>query len=225
MNTPPLTIETIERRSKQAMVMTIVGIVVLLGTLVYGFNRLAHLREETIQVQQQLQNSTYTLQAKKAELATVQKSLEQLDTQLSFRQKVYSQLVAKKQIQPAAITNAADEAFQENPKLADVNPSVVIHISKQEQRAKAEELATKIKAMGFQVSPDIEFVGTKAPNSSQLRYFFRSDKGPELEKIEKVLQESGISAKEQFIGLQQNPPNLKPKQFEVWLGLDYSPNS
>jgi hypothetical protein len=225
MSSPSLTIDKIERHSKQAMLMTIVGILILLGTLGYGFNRLAHLREESKQVQQQLQDSSDALQAKRAELATVQKELDQVNTQLNFRQNVYSQLVEQKLIQPAAITNAANVAFQQDPKLADVNPSVVIHISKQEQRPKAEELATQIKAIGFQVSDDIEFVGTKAPNSSQVRYFFRDDKGPQLEKIEKILQNAGISATEQFIGLQQIPPYLKPKQFEVWLGLNYAPNS
>jgi hypothetical protein len=47
--------------------------------------------------------------------------------------------------------------------------------------------------------------------------------GLELQKIADLMKQVGVPAKEQFIGLEQPPPNLRPREFEIWFGLDYPP--
>jgi hypothetical protein len=184
--------------------------------------KLRTLRQATIQAQQKLNETSQQLETKQQSLTATTKKLDQLNSQLTFRQNVYAQLVAKNQIPAAAISTAADNAIQSDPNLTQIEPSVNIHISRQDQRPKAQEIQSKLAALNYQV-PEIIFVGERAPRESQIRYFFKSDAGSDLLQIQQVLQQAGISAAIQFIGLQHAPPTLRPKVFEVWLGLDYVP--
>jgi septal ring factor EnvC (AmiA/AmiB activator) len=219
-----LSLVNIQKRSKQATAFTLIGATIVLASLCLSAFKLNSLHKETVLAQQQLVGTERKLDEKKTELQGIQLQLDQMNTQLKFRQQVYSQLVERKVIPPAEISVAAEKALKDDPKLAEITPVVNIHISKPEQRKKAQEVEAKLEAIGYKV-PEIEFVGRKAPNSSQVRYFFRSDVGTELRKIVELMEQSGVSVKEQFIGLEQNPPSLRPKEFEIWFGLDYPPTS
>jgi hypothetical protein len=212
----------IEQRSKWSAGITLLGAVLILGSLLVSVLKLNAVHTETAAAQKQLDTTLETLKAKTDELNQTSQKLDALQSELSFRQNVYTQLLAKNAIPPATVSTAADNAIRQDPKLGQVTPLVNIHISREDQRQKAEEVEKKLEAIGYQV-PGIEYVGKRAPNTSQVRYFFQSDSGPQLQKIEDIMKQSGAAAQPQFIGLKQPPPNLRPKVFEIWFGLDYPP--
>jgi hypothetical protein len=217
-------LERIERRSKWAGLAVLIGAVIVLVSFASSITKLRALREATSQAKQKLDETSGELAAKQQALAASKKQLEQLDSQLKFRQTVYAQLLANNQIPAAALSTAAENAIQGNPNLVQqIPPTVSIQISRQDQRSKAQEIKSKLEALKYQVLPEIDFVGKRAPKESQIRYFFKSDASPELSHIQGVLQEIGVSATPQFIGLRYAPPTLRPRVFEVWLGLEYTP--
>ena len=215
-------LERMEKRSRRAAPVTIVGAALVLGTLAFAAFKLDSLYHSIQAAQTELQSTEKILDAKKAELQSAQQQLDQTNAQLQFKQRVYQHLVEKKAIPPAEVATAADNALQADPKLAEITPIINIHISRPDQRKKAEEVEAKLAALGYKV-PEIEFVGQRAPNASQVRYFFHNDRGPELRKIMQLMENSSVPVVEQYIGLQQLPPSLRPKQFEIWFGLNYSP--
>jgi len=216
-------LERIERRSKWAGLVVLIGATIVLVSFGASIAKLRALRSATSQAQQKLDETSKQLDAKQQTLAATTKQLEQLNSQLKFRQTVYAQLIAKNQIPAAALSKAADSAIQSDPNFTQqIAPTVNIHISRQDQRPKAQEIQSKLEALKYQV-PEIISVGERAPKESQIRYFFKSDAGPDLSQIQQALQQAGVSATLQFIGLQHAPPTLRPKVFEVWIGLDYTP--
>lgn len=216
-------LDRIERRSKWAGLVVLFGAAIVLVSFGASIAKLRSLRAASDRAQLQFEATSKQLDAKQAALAAATKQLDQVNSQLKFRQNVYAQLLAKNQIPAAALSTAADSAIQSDPNFAQqIEPSVSIQISREDQRPKALEIQSKLQALKYQV-PLIEYVGKRAPDESQLRYFFKSDAGPSLTQIEQVLQQSGINAISQFIGLQHAPPTLRPKVFEIWLGLNYTP--
>lgn len=219
----PKIVEQLEGRSKKAAVIAVAGALLVIVSFGVSISKLHSLRAATEAAQGKLDTINQQLSDKQTQLAETQKKLEQNKSQLAFRDSVYQQLSSANKIPAEALSAAADNAIRENPAAAQqVTPVVNVHISRQDQRPLAEEIEKKLEALGYQV-PAIEYVGSKAPNDSQVRYFFKADLGADTEKLTQVMSQFGVPAKVQFIGLQKTPPTLRPRVFEIWLGRDYVP--
>jgi hypothetical protein len=91
-----------------------------------------------------------------------------------------------------------------------------LHISDESQRDTANLAAAKLRSAGF-IVPGIEYVGQKAPNATQVRYFQRDDEqGKDLSAILKTLNAGGIKAQPQFILLPSSA--AVARHFELWFG-------
>ncbi len=102
-----------------------------------------------------------------------------------------------------------------NVESAELLPRVYVHIASEDQRPTAVAARTALRDAGYLV-PGIENVGTKAPATTQLRYFI-TDEEALGEKISAVLKGVSISAPANFITGFANA-NIRPHHFELWFG-------
>jgi hypothetical protein len=99
------------------------------------------------------------------------------------------------------------------------NPSLVyIQIADARQLEKAQKIQQELNNRGFS-APGVENVGKKAPNTTELRYFRRSDAN-KLNDITETLKESNIEAKAVYVPGYEDSKIVKPRQYELWLARD-----
>jgi len=98
---------------------------------------------------------------------------------------------------------------------AEITPRVYIQIASDAQRDEGEKARDAIRDAG-QLAPGIENVGTRAPNTNQLRYFLPGE--AELAgQIEAELAAVGITAPATLINGFENA-DIRPHHFELWFG-------
>jgi hypothetical protein len=112
-----------------------------------------------------------------------------------------------------AATKIADEAKAR----IEHKPRIYIHVSGNEEKNAAESVEKLLEDQGW-IVPGIQRVGGRSPNSSQLRYFRRSEK-PKAEEIHESLVNAGYDVSLNYISGYETSTAIRAMHFEIWFAL------
>ncbi len=181
------------RRTYAALIFVLVAAVVTAGAAF-------HYRKKA----EDLDRRAKELREETRKLSEETKSLKKNAEQLAELQKKYDDLFVK-------------QVVSKNQRLPNQPITIYLHISNEEQRPRAEEIARLLRQNGIKV-PGIQKVS--GATRSDVRYFRREDES-EAQGIAKLLNEylvAGAPIKPQLIkGFEQRVPR---KQYEIWFAPD-----
>lgn len=183
----------------------------------------AQFAAQDIQLKQksaELDQKTSAVEAKQKELTQVQNELTKLQSDLQalkqFSAQVSGELSAGNE---QRVLEVVDTSLKANPKVATLLPRVYLHVQREEQRAKANNIATSLQKQGY-LAPGIENVRVNRLEQTVVRYFREAEKN-EATQIATILQGLGIKAAPQYIGGSEDSTKMRPRHYEVWFGSDF----
>lgn len=204
-------LDQLARASRRSALVGALGLVVFLGSLVFGSVYLNSVSEK--------------LQARQARLDTLQEELvltelqiaeqrEDVDSLRSLKENLFNELAA---IDRARATRTV-QTVVDSMKATRQTPRVWIHIAREEQRPAAREVQQLLETAGVSVQ-GIERVD-RAPRTSQLR-IFRDAERTGARRIQQLLETEGYR-----FSLENLTPTyskkdlswLRPGHFELWFG-------
>lgn len=192
----------VRRSARTATLLTLVSGLVVLGSLVYGAFQIRSLDTALADRHKQIDGLDRDIAAKKT-------ALQGLETRVSDLNAVVA-AIPPEQVKQALSNPSVDTS--------SLPARVYIHIAREDQRQAAEKAAASLRTAGF-IVPGIEYVGNKAPNPSQVRYFQRADEsGSDLPRIVQTLHAAGVQANGQYVSLPSS--TARPRHFELWFGKD-----
>jgi hypothetical protein len=127
---------------------------------------------------------------------------------------------------PRPYTQSAEQRTVDTIELSipkDVNTRLVparvyFHITREDQRRRAAEVAPQLQANGYLV-PRIEYVGRKAFGPTQLRYCSSDDTVKrDLDNITNLFAKLSIKIKPLLI---RDCGNVRPRHYEIWFGDEF----
>lgn len=168
------------------------------------------------QKSRELDEKTAAVEAKQKELVQVQKEVTQLQNDLQVLKQFSAQALSGEfnAGNEQRVIEVVDTSLKANPKVATLLPRVYIHIQREEQRAKAKEVATSLQKQGY-LAPGIERVRVNRLEQTVVRYFREAEKD-EAAQIAKILQGLGIKAAPQYIRGSEDSTKMRPRHYEVW---------
>jgi hypothetical protein len=186
--------------ARKATVLTLLSGIVVLASFLFGAHQISDRHKQIITLD--------------GEIATKQAAYQKIESQVNSLEKQATALrslvaaIPGEQVQQAISNSFVDSA--------NLPARVYIHIANENQRSTAEKAAASLRAAGFLV-PGIEYVGSRGPIPTQLRYFKQSDEnGSDLPRIMEALNNAGIKAQSQYLSLPSS--TARPRHFELWFG-------
>lgn len=172
------------------------------------------------QKSQELDQKNAAVEAKQKELNQLQKEVTQLQTDLQalkqFSAQVTGELSAGNEQRALEVV---DTSLRANLKVASLLPRVYLHIQREEQRAKAKDIAASLQKQGY-LAPGIENVRVNRLEQTVVRYFRQTEKD-EVTQIVKTLQSQGVKAAPQYISGSEDSAKMRPRHYEIWFGADF----
>lgn len=196
--------EKIKKSSRTSVLISSLGLLLIIGALVYSFFKLNSLQKD-ISVLSDLRLS----------LRRDVDSLKQVKDSLSVRLTVSNAINLSDK-------NVSKEELEKNisDSTAGYVPRIYIHINNEGQRADARKTGMILQKHGF-IVPGIEYVGNKSPNQNQIRYFRKTaQEENDISQITGYLEKSGIRLEKRLIKI-NNLDQIKPRQYEIWFAPDY----
>ena len=200
-------IDGVAKSSRRAAMVSLIGAIVVIVSLVYAFQQLISL-ERTIEFKK---HELIDIEKRKQDLLRENELLEQQGKLLR------SAVETASERNPALIKESLDSAAQSYPEAARSVPRVYVHISRKNQLERAQVIQNHLRNAGL-VVPGIEYVGANSPKVSQLRYFHQTD--------EEKAQAHAIASKLEKLALKLEVIPIKgyeksgPGSFEIWLSAD-----
>jgi hypothetical protein len=108
------------------------------------------------------------------------------------------------------------ESATQSQTSAPLPPTVYLQIADESQRGLAEQLRTRLRALGLP-APGIEDRGHASPATTDVRYYFDSDRAT-ADKVVAAVREIGIQVAAPR--KMQAVPTARPGLLEVWFGRD-----
>jgi hypothetical protein len=210
-----LTIEKLGRSSRRAGVASLLGVLIVIGSLTYSALKLSSLQEQTDQKREELkalnaesESLSRSLEAKSQELDRKQRELELVNSALL-------QVGSSSQTGLNLVKQSLEKTIESDPNVARTIARVFIHIRDKSQHASARRIATLLQKQGF-IVPGVEILVDRGPTTTQVRYF-RRDEADEARRIVKILLEAGVrDASESLVAGYENSTGVKPRQYEIW---------
>lgn len=203
-------IHKMQRSSSTSVVLMLLGMVIIIGSLIFSVSRLAPLEAQ--------------IKEKKEQIAQSTKDIEDLEKKKNLLTLENEQLLAKNTIlksRPIPVdTNDSEKLrIEENTtfKMASIAARVYIHIKDKSQEAKAKTIAAKLEEKGY-IVPGIEIVGKNSPKNDQLRYFQQTDLEKEdIQQLSTIFQAISLEVKAEFISGYEKSKQIRPRHYELWL--------
>ena len=223
-------LDAIQKIAQRVALLSLVIFIILIafsGYKLYSINR------QIDDKSKELEDKINWIKQKDEELAAKQAQLDALAKKYGRLSDLYGKTVAAA---PESAKQAAVREIEANPKTAQATidvieanpvtakilpPRVYIQIKDESQRARAKEVAEKLKAGGL-IVPGIENVGEKAPPQTELRYFNQAASN-EVSNITDILQGENIKVKEVLVPGQENANKIRARHYELWFGADFPP--
>lgn len=172
------------------------------------------------QKSQELDQKNAAVEAKQKELNQLQKEVTQLQTDVQTLKQFSAQVTGELSAGNEQRTlEAVDTSLKANLKVATLLPRVYLHIQREEQRAKAKDIATSLQKQGY-LAPGIESVRVNRLEQTQVRYFREGEKD-EASQIVKLLQGLGFKAAPQYIKGSEDSTKMRPRHYEIWFSADF----
>lgn len=168
----------------------------------------------------ELDEKTAAVEAKQNELNQLQKEVTQLQSDVQTLKQFSAQVTSELSVgNEQRALEVVDTSLRANLKVATLLPRVYLHIQREEQRAKAKDIATSLQKQGY-LAPGIENVRVNRLEQTVVRYFRQTEKD-EVTQIVKMLQSLGVKAAPQYISGSEDSTKMRPRHYEVWFGADF----
>ena len=210
--------------------LSMVGAALALGSLIYASITLHH--DQSLADRQAARMSAIERAAEfnKAQTQSIQKETNSAEAktrqtvdEITFAEDAYQRIA--RTLPEGTARDAIEQTAIAHPESAKLPPVIYIEIAREAQRRKAKQIQDELQAKGWE-APEIEYAGDKAPQHSQLRFVARTDKGPAMQRVLSQLRSLGVDIDAQDIKPATDTPSyLRPNQFELWLGKDYTPSA
>lgn len=122
--------------------------------------------------------------------------------------------VSETENKPTAVRRVAEQVVIEAEARAASQPRIYLHIQDELNREIAQKVGEELRHNSFSV-PSIEFLVDGGPQSSQLRYFRKSEE-EQAEHIVEILKSTDVDVKIQYIGGYENSTIIQPQHYELW---------
>lgn len=162
------------------------------------------------------------------DLAEARTRLAATEDEINDRQEELTRLNVELDSAQAAIDGANAQLVQGRPELAgqilsespvapsQISPRVYIHVRSTAQIAASNEIADTLRLADF-VIPDAEILTDIGPNTTQLRYFKRSEEETAQRILEILQAESANEPWElQYTPGYEDSAGIRPLHFELW---------
>lgn len=202
--------ERLARISRAVAFWSAVGALLILSALAYSSFHLMRIQKKT-------QGAEAGLEAKQAELKEAEARLTKVKQTLDIYDRTLSTVSIKSPEETAA---AFKQAVSQVPGTA----GITIQIAYKSQLAKAKEIASRLRELGYEVPPDeaIEIRGVHISNDNYVRYFFNSDAAL-AQQIANQIKAMGIDMQPFSLVGAKDLGEVHPRTFELRLGRKYNP--
>lgn len=112
------------------------------------------------------------------------------------------------------VRKVASEVAEEADARSKLLPRIYIHIRAEEDRAHCAAVAAKLEQAGF-VVPGIERLVDRGPDSSQVRYFRKSEESG-ARRIADILKAAGVDVRLAYVGGYEESDKIRPGHYELW---------
>jgi hypothetical protein len=176
---------------------------VLAGLMYGGTKKLADLRHERDDLQQQSDQLSKQIESEKAQL-------KDLQGEKQFLGKIVGNAPA------AQIKAAVNQELKQNPNSAKLLPQIYLQIVNPNDRAYAKDMLGRLQDAGYVVL-GIEYVRTTYKfNTTEVRYRKKADE-PKAKEIVDALKKAGDkTANPVYLKKDEDNPRVLPNYFEIW---------
>lgn len=214
-----------------SILFSVIAVAAGAGWLWYAYNRVQTLDKEyearlvakdnqVKEKSRELDEKTAAVEAKQKELNQLQQDVTKLQNDVQTLKQFSAQVTSELSVgNEQRALEVVDTSLKANLKVATLLPRVYIHIQREEQRAKAKDVATSLQKQGF-LAPGIESVRVNRLEQNQVRYFREAEKD-EASQIVKILQGIGVKAVPQYIKGSEDSTKMRPRHYEVWFAADF----
>jgi hypothetical protein len=207
-------IEELGRSSRRAAVASLLGVLIVLASLAYSGWKLHALQGKVETADQELKSKQQQIQDLDADIKVKQMQAQAL-------QRTLLRAGSASPESGAQVQQALSAEIESRPETAKFLPRVWLHIREESQRAKAKPVAEALVAAGFSV-PGIEFVGKKAPDKNQVRYFEKTDQATsDCKAITDTVAKLNLTFERQYIAPSADLVPIQPRHYEIWFGKDF----
>jgi hypothetical protein len=205
-------LERLQRKNRQrtlwatwgSIIIAVAVLSMLIPSMLFLHNESERLKQSNDDLRKQIEKNDRQLEAKRAELRTVDDELTQKQDLLAAVQ----QKLGTNNVDDAKRLIVASEASRK------ITPRIFIHIRSKGQLPIAAEIAEKFRIKGYAV-PKAEILVDKGPAHTEIRYFHQT--ANEHSDATALAREVGDDARVRFVPGYEDSPLVKPQQFEVWL--------
>jgi hypothetical protein len=215
--------------------VAILSLVVFFALIAFSIYQLYSINRKIAQKADELLKKEAEIKDRESKIAALDQKIAELGQQYKTLDDLYGKTVAA---DPESAKRAAVTEIEANPKTAQATiavieanpmtarllpPRVYIQIQDDSQRARAKEIAAKLKAGGF-IAPGIENVGKNAPDKTELRFFNAGDESSnDINNIASILSGEGIRVKKTLIPGHETSNKIRARHYELWFGADFPP--
>ena len=201
--------------SRRSAIVSALSFALIIGSLAYSSYKLyrAH-------------NEVAALEARKAALTA---ETEKIEIKLAAERrkaalltKVVNVTGSQNNEQAKVVKEAIERAIEATPGSAQITPRVYVHIKDEAQRPKAKQIAAKLQSLDY-IVPGIEYVGTKAPGVTQLRYFRNEpEELADVKSISDALKGFGLQVETvSSTGGHDRSTSVRRRHYELWFGANF----
>ena len=214
------TMVQLAKASRQAALMSLLGALVVVSSLIYSTvklyskqKELSALQEEVNKTQQKLDTLNQQVGPLNQQIDMLNQHIDSLNSQVDSKVKILKRLEA---LSPDLTDAVVQKSVQENNAIA---PQVYIFTSDQSQQPIAERIADTLKSKGFQdIAIQSSEIGEKPQPDTQVRFFRYPEDKREAQAIVDILKNNlSMSDSRTAYVLPENAGPTEPRQFEIWL--------
>jgi septal ring factor EnvC (AmiA/AmiB activator) len=207
-------VEQLGKSSRRAGIASLLGAIIVVGSLVYSALKL-HALQQSVQAAEQ------ELEAKKKQLQGLDAEIKEKQAQAQALQRTMLRIGSASTQSGQQVQEAFRAEIASRPETAQLLARVWLHIRDESQRAKAKTVAQALVTAGFSV-PGIEMVGDKSPKENQVRYFEKNDQvTKDCDAIVDVAAKMNITLKKQYIPPSPDLVAIQARHYEIFFGPDF----
>lgn len=205
------------RLQRGAQIAALASLVVFVVLIAVTATELVDLKKEVAAVEKDLAAKDRELDAKSRQLEELDGQLEERQRKLDVVNQYYTEMARR---DPGLARSATAAVLEADPQAAEVLPRVYIHIRNERQRAQAAEVTRALEAAGF-VVPGVERLVDVGPDTSELRYFRRSEAAvADAARAAEVLRGVGLELQPKFVPGYEESKAIRARHYELWLARD-----
>ncbi|MEX3926726.1 hypothetical protein AB4Y36_22215 [Paraburkholderia sp. BR10936] len=206
-SSPEFSAAVLARTSRQATLITVAGIAIVVATFAFSTYRLYSLEKEVNATKKEVRELLATRQS-------LQQDVEVQRSEYKRQQAILDRVSLQLGKGDAVAATKTLESHAEALGPAPISPRVYVQVRSDAQMALYGKLADTLRTRQYEVPPP-ELVA-KGPNSTEVRYFRATDAKLARDLAANVETVIAGTVRVQYIAGYEHSPLVKPHQFEIW---------